>query len=235
MNFTGYPAGVPDKFSPSGQVQYFPGNTIISHIPHVSPLLQTLCFIYALLSIHPLASKFVLNPPSSWHMTILEGVTDKYRQPELWPAGKNNLTIEEYTDLITPKLKDIGRKLESEGLAPPYQMKAVGFKKPVNNIGIRLEAATPAEEKRMRRLRDRLSEAMGFRFPTHDTYVFHVTLGYTLRFLTEEEQKQLQAELEDQLKRWPTLFELNSPEFCLFDDMFAFDTQFLIEKEGGSC
>jgi hypothetical protein len=57
-------------------------------------------------------------------------------------------------------------------------------------IGPVPEGATPEEEKRMRRLRDRLADTMGFRAPNHDSYEWHLSVCYFLRHIDGEGRRE---------------------------------------------
>lgn len=81
-----YPPGVPDKFDPDGNVQHFPGNTIICHLSNLTDLYSSMIVLYDRLNQSPLSHLYTLLPPSSWHMTVFEGVTDKKRTPGYWPV-----------------------------------------------------------------------------------------------------------------------------------------------------
>lgn len=225
-NESEYPSGVPSKFSASGQVQPFPGNTILAHIPPASPLLPVLCQLYASISQQAdINTKVVMLPPSSWHMTIIEGVTDAHREETQWPPGESTLPVQEHTTAVAAKLCKLNQSLVEEGLAAPYRMRAVSFQPLTTGIALRLEAASSEEDGRIRRLRDRLAdEGLGFRMPGHNTYQFHVSVAYLVWHLDDSEKEALEARLEEQLAGFQQSleFELGSAEFCVFDDMFAF-------------
>lgn len=70
------------------------------------------------------------------------------------------------------RVREVGRELEKEGLGPPYRLRVRGFDPCTDGIGLLLDAVTVEEEKRLRRLRDKLAdEAFGFRKPNHESYV----------------------------------------------------------------
>lgn len=229
MTALSYPPWVPSKFSPSGEVQNFPGNTILCHIPPQSPLLQALRSLYARIGAHPFASRVTLLPPSSWHMTVIEGVCDQIREPGRWPANHLSSSLEQYTDECAPRVRLVGGELENLGLSAPYHMKAVGLVVSETGISLDLQGATEEEDKRVRRLRDYLADALGFRHPGHETYKFHTGLAYFVQVLESCKRDSLKLELEQELARCPLSFDLGSAEFCLFEDMFRFDRQFYIE------
>ncbi|KAJ2897746.1 hypothetical protein MKZ38_004422 [Zalerion maritima] len=111
-----YPPGVgppgKGKFSPSGSVQSFPGNTIICHLPPPSEsrwhsrLLKLNARLSAFLepdaSLEESASNFddpkspqqqaplyALLPPSSYHITLFEGVCTHVSNPAYWPPSSS--------------------------------------------------------------------------------------------------------------------------------------------------
>jgi hypothetical protein len=226
-----YPAGVPDKFSVEGVVQKFPGNTLTCHIPANSPLLPSLHTVYDMLKTHSTLSKYIhLLPPSSWHMTVFEGVCDKIRTPKSWPPGKANQTLEVCTKEFTEKLRHLGLELDSEGLSPPYRMCVRRFDDPRVGIALEVEGETAEEGKRMGRLRDVISERLGLRMPNHDNYVFHVSIAYLLRHIDGEDRRELDRVFECLLSGIEREFELGAVEFNTFEDMHAFPTMFYLGR-----
>ncbi|KAF5973126.1 RNA ligase/cyclic nucleotide phosphodiesterase [Fusarium bulbicola] len=158
-------AAVHTKFSPDGSALRYAGNTTVCHIPAESPLLVGPWDVYNTITSHPTLSKsFHLLPPDSWYMTVFDGVREEECEP--------------------------GLVLEEEGLAPPYRMRAIGFQ--IGRFGMALDivGATNEEERRMRRLRDRLADSFGFRAPNHLTYRFHVSIAYLIRWMGDEEKRE---------------------------------------------
>lgn len=218
-----YPSGVTGgKFCPNGTVQRFPGNTIISHLAHSSPLQYSLQELYAALAAHPtLSPLYTLLPQASWHMTIFGGADDKERKPGSWPtdslpldAPLANVTALYYSKLRQCDLLDQG---------PPYRLRVVGFKPLRGGIGVHVEPATEEENARLRRLRDRLADALEIKRSDHETFVFHISITYFIRWLDNEQKAELTKLLEDSLTTMPRDFELGSPEFCTFEDMFLYE------------
>ncbi|KIN03387.1 hypothetical protein OIDMADRAFT_51352 [Oidiodendron maius Zn] len=224
-----YPIGIPAKFSPEGAVQRYPGNTTICHLPVDSPLLPGLRAIHASVSSHPVLAKRVhLLPPESWHMTVLDCVRENECEPGMWPPGKEKQPLAESTEEFAQKLRELGLELKREGLAPPYRMRIRGFDAAVVGIGLEIEGATAEEEKRMRRLRDRLADAIGFRAPNHETYVFHLSMAYLLRHVDGEERVELNKIFAQHLSAVRREFELGAVEFCTFQNMHAFPRLFYL-------
>ncbi|KAH6607798.1 rna ligase cyclic nucleotide phosphodiesterase [Trichoderma cornu-damae] len=205
-----YPIGIPAKFSPDGVVQRFPGNTTLCHVPADSPLQAGLNAVHASLSSHAVLSGLIhLLPKDSWHMTVLDGVREAECEPGMWPPGLEKQPLDECTQHFSSRLRRLGLELADEGLAPPYRMRVRGFDGAVVGIGLEVEGATADEEKRMRRLRDRLADALGFRAPNHETEELGRVFARHLPALQGE-------------------FELGPVEFCTFENMHAFARLFCL-------
>jgi hypothetical protein len=69
---------------------------------------------------------------------------------------------------------------------------------------------------------------LGIRHRDHDRYVFHMSMAYMIRHPSEAERGRLVSRLADELPRLPSRFTLGAPEYCHFDDMFAFERQFFL-------
>ncbi|KAL7962910.1 RNA ligase/cyclic nucleotide phosphodiesterase [Trichoderma compactum] len=148
--------------------------------------------LHASLRSHPVLSKLVhLLPKPSWHMTVVDGVRDTECEPGMWPPGMEKLPLDECTREFSTRLRAVSLELEKEGLAPPYKMRVRGFDPAVIGIGFEIEGANPEEEKRLRRLRDGVSDALGFRAPNHETYGFHITMAYLMRHIDGENRHAL--------------------------------------------
>ncbi|KIW15795.1 hypothetical protein PV08_05845 [Exophiala spinifera] len=220
-----YPIGIPAKFSVDGEVQRYPGNTVLCHIPPSSPLIPALQAVYTALADHPrIAPSIHLLPPASWHMTVFDGMRERECEPGMWPPGMAKLSLAESTAIYREKLSAFGRtQLRELGLAPPYNMRVRVIEAGPVGIGLELEGATAEEERRMRRLRDAISDVLGFRAPNHDEYGFHVSIAYLMRHVDGESREELERVLKRHL---PTLqgevLILGAPEFCTFENMHAF-------------
>ena len=227
-----YPIGVPCKFSPDGVAQRYPGNTTVCHIP-LNSLLQTgLRNVYNALGSHPTLGKVIrLVPPESWHMTVLDGARESECQPGMWPEDMEKKPLAESTADFTKSLRDLGRELSKEGLAPPYRMRVRGFDAGIVGSGLEVEGATVEEEQRMRRLRDRLADALGFRAPNHEIYQFHVTIAYLLRHVDGVDRMEFNRTLAKLLASVKVEFELGAVEFCTFEDMCAYPRVFYLGAE----
>jgi hypothetical protein len=214
-----YPKGIPHKFDPDGNVQSFPGNTIICHLSPSSEIYASMQVLYKKLKEHPLSHLYTMLPPSSWHMTVFEGALDKRRKAAYWPADLDlNASIADCTALLEKKLESFDLQYET-----PFRLSVIGFKPLVSSISVHVEPRTAEENIAIRHLRDRLADVTKMRQKGHDKYRFHLTVAYILRYLSDEQEKELMEFLMRHFKDMPKELELGLPEFCRFEDMFAFE------------
>ena len=102
-------------------------------------------------------------------------------------------------------------------------MSVIGFKPHVSSISVHVELRTAEENIAIRHLRDRLADVTKMRQKGYDKYRFHLTVAYILRYLSDEQEKELMEFLMKHFKDMPKELELGLPEFCRFEDMFAFE------------
>ncbi|KAH8891833.1 DUF1868-domain-containing protein [Thozetella sp. PMI_491] len=219
-----YPNGVPSKFDLDGNVQSFPGNTILSHLSLDSELYASLLVLYDKLRDSHLSSLYTLLPPSSWHMTVFEGVCDQVRKPGFWPDDlAPGASLQECTEHFSRKLQTFDLQCK-----PPFRMTATGFDPLKTGIGVHLEFRTTEEDRGFRAMRDRLAELLHIRHPQHAKYGLHLSMAYLLRHLDDEQRAELTALLMDHFESMPREFELGAPEYCRFQNMFAFERLFYL-------
>ncbi|KAJ6466351.1 RNA ligase/cyclic nucleotide phosphodiesterase [Mycena sanguinolenta] len=223
-----YPSGIPNKFDPEGNVQRYPGNTFICHLdPSSEPeLYSSLLALNDKLKNHHLHRLYALLPPNSSHVTAFEGVCEVH-QPGRWPDDLLvDASLEECTALYEKKLSSFDLKCEL-----PFHLSIVGLDLIDSGIHLHLEFSTPEETARIRDLRDRLSTLLRIRKKDHNTYGFHLSVAYMLRFLTEEQNRELTELLMEHFKGMPKQFKLGAPEFCTFENMFAFKRLFYLQNQ----
>ncbi|ETN44114.1 uncharacterized protein HMPREF1541_10664 [Cyphellophora europaea CBS 101466] len=220
-----YPRWIGQKFTPNGAVLPYPGNTIVCHLPENSPLRPRLLDLYHDIQQQEFSSLFTLLPPSSWHMTVYEGVTDQIRTRSCWPGELPlDSTLRQCHAHTASRLADF-----DAGLGTPFVMKIVSFEELDDGIALKLAASTPETDTNLRGLRDRLSHTLKMRHPGHETYSFHLSIAYTLRHLMEKERARIWAYLQAWQAKSQMYFDLGSPEYCVYDDMFGFRRMFLLE------
>lgn len=219
------PSGVPSKFTVDGAVRPFPGNTIICHLPQDSELHTRLRQLALDLDEGNKEALYTLLPPSSWHMTVFEGVCDQVRTPGFWPTDLPiDAPLAECNAAFSQKLSAFDMST-----TPSFRMRISGYTPRVDGIGLHLEPVNDVEEVRIRSLRDRLSNELQIRHPSHQAYVFHMSIAYFIRFPSDDERSAVDAMLFNHFQDMPTEFELAAPEFCFFDDMFEFRRQFFLK------
>jgi hypothetical protein len=211
------PSGVPNKFDDHGRVQQFAGNTIICPLAEGSSLYQRLLPLIEELRQHELSRLYTLLPPSSWHMTLFEGVVDQRRGPGQWPKDLDvNATLEKCTSHFKEKLSTFDVNTPLPIRVTPA---AIEFPRSLSGIRVRLE---PHNEEALRDLRNRLSDLLQIRGKKHDVYGFHLSLAYMINFPTRRQEEQLLEVFLKHFEMIPKTATLEWPAFCEFDDMFAY-------------
>ena len=212
------------KFETNGCVRPFPGNTILCHLSPDNALRRSLLIIHEKLQNSEFAMSYTLLPPSSWHMTVFDGVCDQIRKPHSWPEDLSpHAPLASCNALFEQKLARF-----DPCTGPPIRMAVMGLELTEDGIRLHLTPIGAPEEQRLRRLRDRLSELLQLRHPGHNTYVFHLTIAYRIVHLSRDREEALSALLQGFYNDILRVFEFDMPEFCLFDNMFAFRHQFYL-------
>lgn len=158
-------------------------------------------------------------------MTVFEGVCDQVRKPDFWPTDlPDDAPLAECNDHFARKLSAFRTQTPS-----PFRLNVSGYTPRINGIGLHLEPENDAENRRLRDLRDRLAHLLQIRHPDHEAYGFHLSIAYFIRFPSADERDELDRLLFTHLQDLPKTFELGSPEFCYFDDMFEFRRQFFLK------
>lgn len=222
-----YPNGIPEKFDLDGNAQPFAGNTIICHLSTSSEMYASMQVLYKKLKEHPLSHLYTLLPPSSWHMTVFEGALDKRRVAATWPADLDiNASMANCTALLEKKLNSFDLQFET-----PFRMSVIGVKPLLNGISIHLEPSSVQENTAIRHLRDRLVDVTKMEAKGHDKYKFHLSMAYMVRFGSDEQKKELMEMLMEHFENMPKEVQLDLPEFCSFEDMFAYERLLYLENK----
>lgn len=210
------PAAVGQKFDASGGVLRFPGNTFICHIPRDGEADAALCEASLALQAGPLAGAFSFLPPSSFHMTVFEGVTDAHRRDARWPEG---LAPDTGLSEVTARFSTAAAEL---ALPAKQRIRPLGI---FGGFSVAVCGASPKDGASLRDTRLLLREATAIRRPDFASYDFHITLAYPLRWLTADEAEAV-MDLSERIfatlhNRAPRI-GLGAVEFCVFEDMHAF-------------
>ena len=92
----------------------------------------------------------------------------------------------------------------------------------MGNQNILVEPADEKSAKRLEEIRTYVSEKAGVRFPNHDRYQFHISIGYLRVPLTEEENEEftkVKKELTKVLLEKVPVITVNRINYTVFEDM----------------
>jgi hypothetical protein len=226
------PKDVGRKFFADGRVRPFAGNTIVCHLPQQDAGFESfdaILRIYRDLRSHDFSRKLAILPPSSYHMTIFGGANDQDRLSGLWPRDLPvDAPLSACNAHLAAKLMGIDPACDL-----PIRMR-VDDSEPAAHpepLLIDLAPLDAAEDRKLRRLRDLLSRVLQIRAADHDHYAFHISIAYQTAWFDAEEEKEYAsvrrrwiAELKNHLPE----IRLGAPEFCTFNDMFAFRSRLRI-------
>lgn len=214
-----YAPAVGEKFYEDGRVRQFPGNTIICFAYPETRAYQEAEWVQQQLKQQPYGDKFALLPPSSFHMTVFELLCDQVRTPEKWSSALAlDMPLEDTDQYFIDTVAKV---------TPPTNCRMVFDDFHVSYSGLML-GLLPADDKAstaLRQYRDDLADATGVRSPDHDSYGFHLSLGYGIIKLNELEAQQIQQfakHVNQRLNRTFGVFDIGQPMLTFFDDMFAF-------------
>lgn len=204
------------KFKENGEFNPFSGNTVVANLyPNESiiGIVETIQTAYQQLSFR---HKFALTPKESIHMTVIELVCDLNRVSEYWSKDLSlDMPIDEVSDYFAEKLDTFPLLNES------IQMKtrAIGDQK------ILLEPANPETLRRLNAIRDDVANKTGVRFPNHQNYQFHISIGYLISDLTKEEAiilENLNSHLTQLLLKELPQITIKRIDYTVFNDMSRF-------------
>ena len=217
MSISAYNIGT--KFNADGSVRFFPGNTIISKIDHNAPVFEEFKKIRQMLADKPVARCVTMLPDDSIHMTVIEGVCDQVRREGYWTSLLPLDCPLSATDALFE-----ARFAELAPLGPvTLRMSHVVC---TGAILLRMEPVTPEDAARLSAYRDAASAALGLRFPNHDRYRFHITLGYFTREPSPEQEQALGefcAQADRYIAQHDILMQAEEPQLTFFDSMFRFE------------
>jgi len=219
MSNNHYAPAVGSKFYEDGRVRQFPGNTIICFADPQSPAYQEAEWVQHQLELQPYGDKFALLPPSSFHMTVFELICDQVREPNKWSSALAlDAPLEETDQYFIETVATV---------TPPHNFRMRFDQLHIGTSGLSL-GLLPADEETatvLRQYRDDVANATGVRSPDHDTYGFHLSLGYGIIALNELETHQLRQfakHVNQRLNRTFGIFDTGQPILTFFDDMFSF-------------
>jgi hypothetical protein len=170
------------------------------------------------------SSNLALLPPSSCHTTIFDGANDHERKPSLWPADiPLGAPMSECDRLLGERLKGLWFPIS---LPLRFRIDSDPSGSSKGTFTIPLLPFDSDEDKKLRVLRDLLSQALQIRRPEHDRYRFHISIAYWVRRFTLTEKAKYDSAISDlfeTLTEKIKVIEYQAPEYCTFANMFAFD------------
>jgi hypothetical protein len=214
-----YTRFVGEKFHEDGSVRAFPGNTVISKVMPDMPLYSGLMEAQKQLKAVGFSRKYAFLLPSSFHMTIMEGLCEQVRTPEQWST---KLALHLSMDEVNQFMRDCFARM-----SPPHMltMRIVEGTFAQSLVFI-LEPADAETAQGLKGFREQFSRETGIRFSDHDTYTYHIALAYNLITLTALEdiliQKE-QQEIQRALSVANPVIKLGKPRLTYFENMFQFD------------
>jgi hypothetical protein len=224
------PLDVGRKFDVAGAVLPFAGNTFICHVPQNSPAHAALTGASLALQAGSVGGAFRYLPPSSFHMTVFEGVCDVDRNADTdrWPVGiRRDASVPE----VSHSFEKACRTLV---LAKEQRIRPTGI---FGGCSVAISGRTPLAEASLRHTRRLLRNVTGIHRTDFKTYDFHITLAYPLRWLTEGEAVAV-VDLSDRvftrLSEQIAHITLGPVEFCTFDHMHAFFPLVVLDGQSGT-
>lgn len=229
VNATPRATVVAPKFNPDGSEAHWTGNSIICHVDKRSETFMALLDIHRDLMRSGMLHRIAVLPPASYHMTVFNGISYPARHldfPTDIPPDADEAFCNAWW-LAKLKAFDLGCEL-------PFRLRALPVEQQINLYNIQFEPVDAAENRKIRKLRDRLAQALNYRLADHDSFRFHVTLNYFYSAMTGEEERRFfklhQALTGDLIRRAPVV-ELQNPEYVYFDGMYEFRTQLLLQNK----
>lgn len=218
------------KFSATGDVLPWAGDTIICPLPFNSPAFHEMLNINAEVTRY-FRDYIAATPPSSYHMTIYGGADPQRRAAHLWPTGEAlDAPIANINQALLERLQS--QRFE---YPTPIRMRVDTDENLKGLTYIPLVAADTAERATLYQLRRDIAHTTGLITPNIETFRFHITFGYPFRTMPENIAASFRsASLEWRQKlaaRSPSI-ELPAPLYCRFTDMFAFEPLLTLPRKG---
>lgn len=203
------------KFNNAGMMQQFPGNTMVSPLDQNKEVVYVFNKIQSMYRNLPFSEKYALLPEASVHMTVFELLCHFNRKQSHW---SEYLDLEEPLDNIDSYFQ---RQLARMTFPEPFKMKPLN----ISNTVIDVEPFDMETALMLRDFRNDLAEATGVRFPNHNTYQFHISFGYKVQDLTQQEEqylKHIQADIDQTILSQVESITIEHIDYTIFEDMSRF-------------
>jgi hypothetical protein len=204
------------RYDAAGAFQREPGNTVVCHLVEGSATEAALIAARETYLGMPEAAQFAFTPVSSLHMTLFQGIIASRRTRGYWPP---DLPLDTSVDEMTGAM---GGRLADLDAGPHFAVEVIAARP----SGLVVAGASAADRAAMQVWRDALADLWGYRHPDHESYVFHITFAYPIRWLDDAALPAWQRMLDDvvaDIRRATPILELRRPAFCRFEDMNHFE------------
>ena len=204
------------KFHTDGTVQHWPGNTFICHVDPASRAHTALRAIQEEIKMSRFQRFYTFLPPSSFHMTIFQGLSSTTEMHGAMPRGMRDAPRDDRTRILLDRASALD-------LPARHQARMVDL---FAGKSVTMTGADQAEEDALRKTRCKLSEATGIEERDFDAYVFHITLAYLVEWVTQdtaEEIADFSRDLTERFRDEVGTISFGPVELCNFDTMHAFD------------
>lgn len=211
------------RFNAGGEFLPEPGNTVVSHLVSGSQTEKAIIATRQRFMDMAEASQLAFTPVSSLHMTVFQGIIEFRRALPYWPE---NMPLDTPIDAMTDYYRD---RLSAFPALPAFNMQVTGLRP----TGLVMKGATVEDDRIVAVWRDEFAKLFGYRHPDHDTYEFHITLSYIIRWFEPESLPRWQAMLDEELEKLRAaapVIEMRPPAFCEFKDMNHFKELLVFDK-----
>lgn len=213
-----YGSSIGKKFYEDGQVRPFRGNTVVADITTRNPAYTVMLKLREMVKAYDLDEHYILLPPDSYHMTVIDGLVSEVRDEAHWPAALAQDASMETADAY------ISAAIARAALPGPVCMRFDAIHISKNCIIVHLFPNDETQEQILRTFRDRAAAQIGLKLPKHDTYRFHISLGYT-RIVPEGDAAERLAQMVDAMNTFlaeQSAFMTGVPYMAYFEDMHKF-------------
>ena len=214
------PPAVGRKYHSSGRVLGNQGTSVLCRIDAKSEAFKDLTQIQDSLKLQPFADAFEFLPPNTFHVTLASLVSNEDRGSPRWPK---------YVPRVKP-MPDIVQEFKQrlQGLKGPkhFRLKPTAV---VGALAVVLQGASRDETSKVRNMRWAIYDAVKVRehWTEQSRYVFHVSLGYLVRWLTDEEALAVHEFSQMMAERWVAtnpVLTIGPPELCKHENVLNFST-----------
>lgn len=212
------------RYNTEGEFLAEPGNTVVCHLVEGSQSESAIIQTRQRFLDMPEASQLAFTPVSSLHMTVFQGIIEFRRALPYWPEDMPlDTPIEAMTDYYRERL------LAFPAL-PAFNMQVIGLRP----AGLVMKGTTAEDDRILALWRKTFADFFGYRHSDHDTYEFHITLSYIIRWFDPECLPRWQAMLDEELEKLRAVvpvIEMQPPAFCEFRDMNHFKELVVFDKK----